>query len=155
MNKMKKNKVLALLLLVLAACGKEAADMEYPTIDIAYADAFPTQCGVVRRGESFVFKARFADNVALGSFGVDIHHNFDQHSHSTEVQACAMDAKKEAVNPFLYIRSHAIDGDPRTYEAEVEIQVPADVDPGDYHLMIRVTDRAAWQTMRGLSIKIE
>ncbi len=145
---------LALLILLLSSCAKDPVDMAYPEIDIAFEGAFPVQCAVINRGEVFVFKAKFTDNAALGSFGIDIHDNFDQHSHSTEVQVCVMDDKKEAVNPFVYIRSFAITGSPRTYEAEVEIDVPADVDPGDYHLMIRVTDREGWQTMRGLSIKV-
>ena len=155
MNTMKNIPLLAALILTLSSCGKDAVDMEYPEIDIAYGGAFPVQCAVITRGEAFVFKARFTDNTALGSFGVDIHDNFAQHSHSTELQRCVMEDKKEAVNPFVYIRSFDIPGDQRMYEAEVEINVPADVDPGDYHLMIRVTDREGWQTMRGLSIKVQ
>lgn len=157
---MKKiTKIIASVLLVgtMAACSKDAdtVDMEAPEIDLKYTHTFPVQCGVVSRGEVFVFKARFTDNVALGSFGVDIHNNFNQHSHSTEVQACEMEDEKEAVNPFSYIRSFDIAENPIHYEAEVEIHVPSDVDPGDYHLMIRVTDREGWQTMRGLSIKVQ
>lgn len=155
MEKMKKITVMLFLCWIFIACSKDTADKEYPVIDLAYAQAFPVQCSEISRGETFVLKARFTDNVALGSFGVDIHNNFDQHSHSTEVQACAMDDKKEAVNPFVYIRSLDIAGNPQTYEASLEINVPADVDPGDYHLMIKVTDREGWMTMRGLSIKIQ
>lgn len=157
MDKMRNITVLFLLIWIIAACSKDTdtVDMDYPVIDMSYIEAFPVQCGVVNRGETFIFKARFTDNAALGSFGVDIHHNFDQHSHSTEVQTCVMDGRKEAVDPFVYIRSFDISDNPRVYEAELEIDVPAGVDPGDYHLMIRVTDREGWQTMRGLSIKIQ
>lgn len=151
---MKYIPLLALVILISASCSDETPDMEYPQIDLAYGGAFPVQCSVIERGKPFVFKARFTDNAALGSFGVDIHDNFDQHSHSTEVQQCVMDDKKEGESPFIYIRSFDISGSPHIYEAEVEIDVPADVDPGDYHMMIRVTDRDGWQTMRGLSIKI-
>ncbi len=151
---MKRIPLFVLMILISVSCSKEAADMEYPEIDRTYGDAFPVQCSVIERGKTFLFKARFTDNAALGSFGVDIHDNFDQHSHSTEVQQCVMDDKKEGENPFIYIRSFDISGSPHMYEAEVEIDVPADVDPGDYHMMIRVTDREGWQTMRGLSIKI-
>lgn len=28
------------------------------------------------------------------------------------------------------------------------------IDAGDYHFMIRVTDKEGWQTMKGLSLKI-
>ncbi|HWK56426.1 MAG TPA: DUF4625 domain-containing protein [Parapedobacter sp.] len=139
------------------SCSKDAetVDTEYPVIDGNFAGAFPQQCGTVRRGETFVFRAKFSDNVALGSFSLDVHDNFDHHSHSTEVEACDMGPVKEAEAPFKYIKSFDIPGAPKTYEAEVAIAVPADVDPGDYHFLMRVTDREGWQTLRGLSIKIE
>ncbi|SFC25171.1 protein of unknown function [Parapedobacter composti] len=141
----------------LLSCGKDdgTTDTEYPVIDIAYADAFPVQCSTIQRGETFVFRAKFSDNVALGSFSLDVHDNFDHHTHSTEVNECDMEPVKTPVKPFVYINSFEIPGAPRIYEASVELTVPADVDPGDYHFMIRVTDREGWQTMRGLSIKIQ
>jgi hypothetical protein len=42
----------------------------------------------------------------------------------------------------------------KSYEATTQITIPADVDPGDYHFMIRLTDKEGWQTLKGLSIKI-
>ncbi|MGV3763759.1 DUF4625 domain-containing protein [Parapedobacter sp.] len=139
------------------SCSKDAetVDTEYPVIDGNFTAAFPQQCGTIMRGETLVFRARFSDNVALGSFSLDVHDNFDHHSHSTEVEACDMGKVKEPENPFTYIESFDIPGAPETYEAQIEIAVPANVDPGDYHFLIRVTDREGWQTLRGLSIKIE
>jgi len=139
------------------ACSKDAetVDTEYPVIDDNFAEASPQQCSTIARGETFVFRARFSDNVALGSFGLDVHNNFNHHSHSTEVEACDMGPVKEPENPFTYIKSFDIPSAPRTYEAEVEIAIPADIDPGDYHFMIKVTDREGWQTLRGLSVKIQ
>jgi hypothetical protein len=32
--------------------------------------------------------------------------------------------------------------------------VPEDVDTGDYHFLIKVTDKEGWQAIRGLSIDI-
>ncbi len=148
--------VLAIVSLALS-CSKdsETVDTEYPTIDIAYSEAFPVQCSTIARGEAFVFRARFRDNVALGSFSLDVHHNFDHHTHSTEVEECEMDLVKVPDNPFVYIKSFDIPNAPQSYEASIEITIPADIDPGDYHFMVRVTDREGWQTMRGLSIKIQ
>ena len=139
------------------SCGKsgEPTDTEYPVIDAQYAGAFPRQCATVVRGETVVFRTRFSDNVALGSFSLDVHNNFNHHNHSTEVQACDMDPKKEPETPFRYLKTFDIPGAPKTYEAELEIEVPADVDPGDYHFVIKVTDQQGWQTMRGLGIKIQ
>nr|WP_244939634.1 DUF4625 domain-containing protein [Arcticibacter tournemirensis] len=33
--------------------------------------------------------------------------------------------------------------------------MPADADPGDYHFMIKLTDKEGWQTIKGLSIKLQ
>lgn len=145
------------MFLLMTACGKnnEKVDTEYPVIDLAWSESFPAQCSTTKRGEPLVFKAWFSDNVALGSYSLDIHHNFDHHTHSTEVNDCGLDAAKHPVNPLLYIKSFDIPGNPAAYEATVAIDVPADIDPGDYHFMIRVTDKEGWQAMKGLSIKIQ
>src|SRR3546814_2054091 len=89
------------------SCSKDAetVDTEYPVIDANFAGTFPRQCGTVLRGETFVFQAKFSDNVALGAFSLDVHDNFDHHSHSTEAEACDMSPVKEARTPFPYIKS--------------------------------------------------
>ncbi|MDR6785439.1 hypothetical protein ABIE26_004149 [Pedobacter africanus] len=141
---------------LLFGCSKDEAalDTEYPTIDISLGDAFPKQCSVLQRGEKYIFKAYLSDNVQLGAVSVDIHHNFDQHTHSTEVNDCSLDPVKKPVKPFLLIQSFPIPAGLKTYQTNAEITVPADVDPGDYHFMIRLTDKEGWQTIKGLSIKI-
>jgi hypothetical protein len=143
---------------LMAGCSKDEAspvDETYPVIDITAANAFPKQCSVVERGKSFTFRATFSDNVALGSVSVDVHHNFDQHSHSTEVSACEMEAKKVANKPFLLIQDYPLAAGLTNQVLEKEIAVPADVDPGDYHFLVRVTDKAGWQTIKGISIKVK
>ncbi|UYQ91194.1 DUF4625 domain-containing protein [Chitinophaga horti] len=154
---MKKHILLPLLAAgLLASCSKDKDDTDttYPEIGLNIANAFPTQCGTVKRGEAFTFRALLTDNRELGSVSVDVHHNFDQHSHSTEVVNCENDPKKAAVNPFVFINSYTIPAGLKEYQPEVSINVPADVDPGDYHFLVRVTDKAGWQTIRGISIKI-
>lgn len=149
---------LAALLLTMAGCQKDdeaIIDTEYPVIDISAADAFPKQCSSIERGQKITFKATFTDNLELGSFSLDIHHNFDHHTHSTEVEKCDLDAVKMPVDPYLFIRNYDIPAGQKTYEATAELTVPAGADPGDYHFMIRLTDKEGWQTIKGLSIKIK
>ncbi|SFT36782.1 protein of unknown function [Algoriphagus locisalis] len=152
-----KNYIIVLLAVsVLTACGedeKPAIDLEYPEI-IATANSFPIQCSVVERGETMQFRASFSDNVELGSYSLDIHHNFDHHTHSTEVNDCESDPVKAAVNPMLFIQTYTIPTGLTEYEAEAEIDIPSGIDPGDYHFLIRVTDKEGWQTLQGISIKI-
>lgn len=147
----------ALVLLIFAACKKdnnEEKDTQYPEIQ-ATANSFPTQCGVVTRGQTFTFKATFSDNKELGAYSLDIHHNFDHHNHSTEVNQCTFEAKKAPIKPFIFIQNYNIPAGSKQHEATAQIVIPADVDPGDYHFMIRLTDKEGWQTIKGLSIKIQ
>ncbi len=41
-----------------------------------------------------------------------------------------------------------------TYDAKVDITVPDDIDTGDYHFMVRLTDKSGWQQLKAISIKI-
>jgi hypothetical protein len=144
---------------ILSSCSKDSdnnpVDETYPVIDITAANAFPKQCSVVERGGKFMLRATFSDDTELGSVSVDVHHNFDQHSHSTEVSSCEMEAKKAAVKPFLLIQDFPVAAGLKQYVLEREISIPADVDAGDYHFLIRVTDKAGWQTIKGISIKLK
>lgn len=141
---------------LLFACGedeKPLIDTEYPEI-VVTEDSFPLQCSVLERGSTVEFKALFTDNKELGGFSLDIHHNFDHHTHSTEVNDCDSDPIKAAVNPMLFINTYAIPAGLTEYEGTAELEIPEDIDPGDYHFLIRLTDQEGWQTLQGLSIKI-
>ena len=146
-----------ILIVSISACkkdNKESIDTEYPVINTDGATAFPKQCSAIKRGEKFIFRAQLSDNSQLGSLSVDIHHNFDHHTHSTEVESCGLDPQKKPVKPFLLIQAYTIPAGLKTYDVQQEIPVPADIDPGDYHFLIRVTDKEGWQTIKGLSIKV-
>lgn len=154
-NSLKILGIPVLILLLLSSCqDNDSIDTEHPVIDLTFSGAFPQQCDVLHKGESFTVKARFTDNVQLGAFSLDVHQNFDHHSHSTEVNDCVMDAVKTPIKPYLLIRSFSIPAGLQEYEAEIELQIPADVDSGDYHFLILLTDHAGWQTIQGISIKI-
>lgn len=129
-------------------------DMEKPVIDMNESGAFPLTCDVVYKGESFTFKAIFTDNQELGSYNIEIHNNFDHHSHSTDDVECDLDEKKKPVNPFIYNKDFRIPDGLVFYEADNKISVPSDVDSGDYHFMIRLTDKSGWQQLKAVSIKI-
>jgi hypothetical protein len=144
-------------LLFVNACKSDKTapiDTEYPVIDITSANSFPKQCSTVKRGEPFSFRANLGDNTSLGSVSVDVHHNFDHHTHSTEVASCEMDPVKTPLKPFLLIQSYPIPAGLGKFEIDQQISIPIDIDPGDYHFMIRLTDKEGWQTIKGLSIKI-
>ena len=128
------------VLVLFMGCQKEEdepIDIEAPLINIAGANAFPVQCSEIQRGEKFTFRAKLSD------------------SHSTEVEECDLAPKKSPVKPFVFIKSYPIAPGLKAYETNVEIEVPEDIDPGDYHFMIMVTDASGWSDIKGLSIKIK
>lgn len=134
--------------------NKVEIDTEYPEI-LTTANSFPLQCGTLMRGQTATIKLTFSDNIELGAYSLDIHHNFDHHNHSTEVNQCTFETKKTPIKPFVFIQNYNIPIGLKRYEATAQIPIPADIDPGDYHFMIRLTDKEGWQTIKGLSIKIQ
>jgi len=148
------NGLFIFVIILTVSCSREEMDFELPQIIMAGAGHFPRNCDTVYIGEAFTFRALFTDNYELGSYSIDIHHNFDHHSHSTELADCMMEPVKTPVNPFLFIGQFDIPEGKTEYEAEQEIMVPEGVDPGDYHLMVRLTDKTGWQAIRGISIRI-
>jgi hypothetical protein len=145
-----------LIAFVAADCSRDGAkDIETPAIDMSDSRAFPPNCATLRRSETFIFRAVFTDNQALGNYNIEIHQNFDHHSHSGEAVECPAEPQKAPVNPFIYNHSFSIPDGLTHYEATAEITIPPDIDTGDYHFMVRLTDRAGWQQLKALSVKIE
>ncbi len=147
-----------LLSIFFYSCEKNI-DKEKPSIDLSIQDAFPVNCDTLYFGEPFNFIALFTDNVELGSYSIDIHNNFDHHSHSTEVIECSLDPIKTPVNPFLFIEDYDIPAGLSAYQTDTSITIPlgdetGNFDEGDYHFFISLTDKEGWSTQKGLSVKI-
>ncbi|MDD4636294.1 MAG: DUF4625 domain-containing protein [Bacteroidales bacterium] len=148
------------LLIALNSCEKnEDIDSQKPAIDLYIQDAFPDNCDTLYFGETFYMKTLFTDNVQLGSYSIDIHNNFDHHSHSTEVTEPNLDPIKSPVNPFVFIQDYSIPNGLRKYETNLPITIPSGnsvgaFDEGDYHFFISLTDKEGWSVQKGLSIKI-
>lgn len=147
-------------LIFLYSCKEKAEiDQEKPIITINPQNGFPQNCDTLYFGESFTLKVLFTDNLKLGAFSIDIHHNFDHHSHSTEVTECNLDPVKTPVNPFVFIQDYSIPEGLMEYETNLQIDIPAAngngvMDEGDYHFFISLTDKEGWSVNKGLSIKI-
>lgn len=146
--------LIGLFLLGCSNSDNDSKDMEKPVIDMSGSEASPRNCVVLYRGESFSFRAVFSDNQELGNYNIEIHNNFDHHSHSTDNVECDLEPKKSPVNAFIYNQDFPVPPGKTMFEADQEIEIPADVDTGDYHFMVRVTDKAGWQQLRAISLKI-
>ena len=157
---MKKIKIVLTAFLAIAllnSCSSDDSssnDTTKPTIDMTIAGGFPTSCSTVIRGTTIPFKALFKDNDQLGSYSISIHHNFDHHSHDTEVDACTFAPIKTPINPWVRTLTFQIPANLSEYTATQQIEIPADIDTGDYHFMIQLTDVNGWATMKGISFKI-
>jgi len=149
-----------LLMLYFSSCEKvKEIDKTKPVIDLTIMDAFPLNCDTLYFGEPFELKVLFSDNAELGSFSIDIHNNFDHHSHSTEVTACSLDPVKDPVNPYLFIEDYDIPEGLSKHKTSMSIYIPSVdgkglYDEGDYHFFISLTDNEGWSTQKGLSIKL-
>lgn len=146
--------IIATSILFINSCGKDDIDEVKPSIILDSINSFPAPCDTLKKGNEIKFKVDFTDNIELGSYSIDIHHNFDQHSHSTSVENCKLDDKKTAISPWTYIKSYQIPEGLKAYTAIGKISVPSDIDPGDYHFLYKLTDKSGWQTIYGFSVKI-
>ena len=147
-----------MLLCALSACGSsddvDTKDMSKPVINTKDIVAVPTDCEVYKRGDVIPFNSLFTDDTELGSYNIEIHQNFDHHTHSTSSVECQMDEKKDPVKPWTYNQDFSIPSGQKSFTARHDIAIPADIDSGDYHFMVRLTDRAGWQELHAVAIKI-
>lgn len=160
MKKISQIILLVVLIAFFSNCGEKGdIDKEKPSIGLTGQDAFPLNCDTLYFGEPFILKVLFSDNVELGSFSIDIHHNFDHHSHSTDVAECSLDPIKSPVNPFVFIGDYKIPTGQSAYRTNMPFIIPSgnengEYDEGDYHFFISLTDKEGWSAQKGLSIKI-
>lgn len=141
------------------SCSKNEIDTEKPVIGTDIPGAFPLNCDTLYFGEAITVIYLLSDNEELGSMSIEIHHNFDHHSHSTEVGQCNLDPRKDPANPYLFIQDYSLDPGIKEIKTALDIMIPDSnasgiFDEGDYHFTIRLTDREGWSTFKGFSIKM-
>lgn len=142
---------------VLFACSENDEldiDMEKPTIDLDYNEGFPKSCTQLVKGQTYQFRVQVMDNLALASYSLDIHHNFDHHTHDDQGEKCTFDPVKEPDNPMVYIQNFSIENRPKFYEISIPVTIPLHVDSGDYHCQYSITDQTGWQSRTSVDIKI-
>lgn len=149
--------VIAIAAMALTACGDDPAeviDNAKPVISSNGITPNPVDCQGYKVGEVIPVNYVFTDDIELGNYNIEIHNNFDHHTHSTSEVSCQFEANKKPVRPFVYNKDFSIPAGSKTFTARQDIQIPTDVDPGDYHFMIRLTDAAGHQEIKGISVKI-
>lgn len=148
---------LASFILLTAACSNDNSDdidEEKPTISVNYTEGFPQGCTLLTRGETYNFRAMVTDNSELAAYSIDIHHNFDHHTHDDQVAKCELGEVQSPVNPLIFVENYTIEGSLTSYEINISVTIPNDVDTGDYHCAYSVTDATGWQGRTSIDIKI-
>lgn len=104
-------------------------------------------------GTELHFEAVFTDNVELSSYKIEIHDDFDEHTHATNKSS-------QDLNPWSYEETFTIPAGRTSFEAVQHIDIPAEkngmpISEGVYHVGIFVTDKAGNQQEAFLEIHIE
>lgn len=148
------------------ACENKSKDTTPPVIDEA---AFlPADCDINYPGDTIQVHFVCTDDTELGNFNIEIHNNFDHHTHGTSAVECEEEGEEhhheegeehehehETVEgAWVFNQDYTIARGRTTDTINVQIPVPADVLDGDYHFMLRLTDRAGWQTIKAVAIHI-
>jgi len=145
---------LLLVVMILNSCTNETIDEEKPTLTVNYEGGFPKGCELLTVGQIYQVKAMTTDNLELASYSVEVHHNFDHHTHDDQVGNCILEEIKSPTNPFAFSTNGQIPQGSTNYELEIDLIIPDGVDTGDYHLALSVTDVTGWQARTSVDIKI-
>lgn len=90
----------------------------------------------------------------MASYSIEMHHNFDHHTHDDQEDPCELEPITTAVNPFNFSTNNSVPEGLTNFEIEAVITIPATIDTGDYHLALSVTDVTGWQARTAVDVKI-
>ena len=141
--------VIPLLSLFLSGCIEEdtLVDTQAPVIELLEPDLYENYAA----GFFIPFEANFTDNVALKTFSIDIHNNFDGHSHgriSEDPDLIKWAYKENFDLPEVTSQKEQMDD---------VIGIPDKVMAGPYHFIVQCIDRDGNATnyQDGSNIEIE
>lgn len=130
--------LLALFALVSVSCKDSDSDTTKPVIALNE----PEEGEEIKIGADMHLEMDLSDDVMLKSYMIEIHNNFDHHSHGS-TRAAAPNA--ETV-PFSFNKSYDLSGKRTAHIHQHDVVIPANATPGDYHLMIYCTDASGNET---------
>jgi uncharacterized membrane protein len=136
----------AVLAISISSCDREeAADTVKPVINLIE----PEEGDVLQIGSSVHFEMELSDNEKLHSYKVDIHNNFDGHTH-TKAEA------EDDTFPFAFTRSWTedVEGKKNADIHHHEIEIPENATPGAYHLEVYCTDAAGNEAHVAINIEL-
>jgi len=165
---MKKNVLFLTSLILLGAaaftsCEKDDVDNEKPVIRLIA----PEEDEEIRPGSDIHFDVEFSDNVALGSYKVNIHWGED-HTHSATLSTRAEEEGEPFERPWLEKEFIALGDEPIAGKRSVTVHhhhivipetitvdgVEKPIKEGHYHFMVHCIDEAGLETFVAREIVI-
>ena len=134
-------------LLVLSMTSCEEADTRPPYITLVS----PKEDATIETGKELCIQVTFLDNMALRSYKINIHPNFNGHTHAPareDAHERIMNQSQQTVDFEITLTSES-QSDPLSGQEcfrDIDIDIPADATPGNYHLLIYCTDAAGNET---------
>ena len=122
-------------ILALTSCSKDDVDTTAPVIELDE----PEDGDELLIGTGIHFECDFSDDVMLGSYMIEIHSNFDGHSHKVSSRA--------GEEPFFIKKSYDLSGLRNTHVHHHDVVIPENATPGNYHLVVYCTDAAGNQSL--------
>lgn len=145
-------------LLLWTSCVDDNGTEEiFPEVEILS----PLACDTIYFNQTVTYRIRISDKSGsgLGNIAMDIHNNFNHHTHGSHV-TCSMDPKKNPQHPYEHAWIFSLPNDASEYILEEEIMIPGNKndstlhDYGDYHYHIYVTNNEGYQTFTTLDVKL-
>ncbi|MGE9516401.1 MAG: DUF4625 domain-containing protein [Solitalea-like symbiont of Tyrophagus putrescentiae] len=122
---------------VIVSCNKKAGIDHPPTITIEA----PQENAKVTAGQTLSIKMTLTGSKeALKSYKINIHSNSDSHEHPSSLTDAAKGDYKKDHSGDIINKDFPIAGSVTTYKATQDILIPANANPGKYHLHIHCTD---------------
>ena len=133
----------------------------------------PADCDIYYTGDTMQVHFVCSDDTEPGSFNIEIHNNFDHHTHGTSAVDCDEEEGGEhehdeeehhgedeshdhgmVEGARVFSRDYAIVRGKTSDTIDVAIPVLTGVSEGDYHFMLRLTDRAGWQSIKAVAVHL-
>mgnify|MGYP000853113412 CR=1 FL=1 len=137
---------LSLILVLIGGCSKDE-DNTKPIIQVAE----PEEGDTLLPGTTLHFEADFSDDTELKSYKIDIHGNFDNHTHKSVTADSTV---------WSYQNSWAFEsGMKQSHVHQHDITIPLIIDglpirQGNYHFMIYLTDKAGNESWIAIPVVI-
>ncbi len=165
---MKKHLFLGIIIaltVILISCENQVKDTTPPII--SEAEFLPADCDIYYVGETLLVHFVCSDDSELGNYNIEIHSNFDHHTHGTSGVDCDEETDEEqhhedeehnhedVEGAWVYNQDFTISSGQTSAVIDLAIPIPDDAVEGDYHFMLRLTDRAGWQSIKAVAIHLK